>query len=418
MFVLAMLLMFGILGLAVDLGWAYYMKHRAQAAAEAAATAGTLAAMSTSMVCGTSVVCQTSSVCSATTPYNNVVTACLYGEANGFGGTHANTNLYVASGTGAPPTVSGISPAFYTTAVAVTQYYGLFSSIKGYAKMTVAARATAAISETVPSQCLYVLDTTAQNALVVNNGATVTANCGMSVNSNNSDAVTVQGATLKPSAMTIVGGDVVNNGGVLSPSPVTGAAAVADPFANLPAPSGGACAYTGYTSASGSVTMNPGVYCNGISIGNGATVTWNPGTYYIEGGTLSLQGGTTNTGSGVFFYLTGNSTYPYGGVNIANGVNVTFSAETSGTYQGVLFYQDRSITSTTGAVFAGGASMSLSGTLYFPTTNVNYSNGTTATSTNTAIVADTISFAGGANFKYDSTGLKTGLLSKGVALVE
>jgi hypothetical protein len=104
-------------------------------------------------------------------------------------------------------------------------------------------------------------------------------------------------------------------------------------------------------------------------------------------------------------------------VNIANGVNVTFSAETSGSYMGVLFYQDRSITSASNAVFAGGSTSSLTGSLYFPTTGVNFSNGASG-SGNTAIVADQVSFTGGANLKYDSTGLKTGLSSQTAGLVE
>jgi hypothetical protein len=117
------------------------------------------------------------------------------------------------------------------------------------------------------------------------------------------------------------------------------------------------------------------------------------------------------------FYLTGTNAN-YASVTIANGVNVAFSAETSGPYQGILFFQNRSITSSSNATFAGGASMQLSGTLYFPTTDVSFSNGSTAEANATAIVADEVSFTGAANIKYDSTGLKTGLFSKAVALVQ
>lgn len=42
------------------------------------------------------------------------------------------------------------------------------------------------------------------------------------------------------------------------------------------------------------------------------------------------------------FYLTGANA-SYGSVNIANGVTVTLSAPTSGTYDGLLFFQNRSI---------------------------------------------------------------------------
>jgi hypothetical protein len=105
-------------------------------------------------------------------------------------------------------------------------------------------------------------------------------------------------------------------------------------------------------------------------------------------------------------------------VAVQNGVSVTFSAPTSGAYLGVLFFQDRSITSAQNAVFTGGATMKLTGSLYFPTTNVSFSNGSSVTAYNTAIVAKQLSFTSSAYFKYDSTGLKTGLFSKSVALVQ
>jgi hypothetical protein len=61
--------------------------------------------------------------------------------------------------------------------------------------------------------------------------------------------------------------------------------------------------------------------------------------------------------------------------------------------------------------------MQLTGSLYFPTTAVSFSNGTGWTGY-TAIIADTVSFTGGASLNFDSTGMKTGLFAKGVALVQ
>lgn len=422
MFAIAITAFMGLLALAVDLGWAYYVKQSALAAAEAAASAGALtAAAATSITCGSTVVCQASTSCSgvASSPVTNVSAACLYGEANGFGSA-GHTNLMIASGTGTPPTVSSVSTSFYTTAVAVKQYNGLLSSIMGNTSLTVAARATAALISSVPSQCLWILDKTAQYALNANNDAQVTLNCGIAVDSNNATAVEAVGsAKITSSGMTIVGGYTTNNGGSISPAPSTGAASVADPLGSLSAPSGGACNYTNYSPGYGHWTPSPGVYCGGITINNGATAAFSPGVYYVEGGGVDFGGGATITGTGVIFYLTSNATYAYKSAEIDNGVNVTLSAPSSGTYQGILFFQDRSEpTSAAAASFAGGANMSLAGTLYFPTTAVSFSNGVTSETVNTAIVADTVTFAGGANFKYDSTGASTGLGSKSVSLIE
>ena len=46
------------------------------------------------------------------------------------------------------------------------------------------------------------------------------------------------------------------------------------------------------------MTINPGVYCNGISVHAGATLTLNPGIYYLDQGSLSVNGGATLTGVG------------------------------------------------------------------------------------------------------------------------
>jgi hypothetical protein len=273
---------------------------------------------------------------------------------------------------------------------------------------------------TVSPDCIYVLDPSAPNAFLANNGATVAVSgCAVSVNSSNSTAASVTGgASVSATAIDVVGGVAVNNGGTTTPTPVTGVTPVADPFVSLPALTPGTCLYATQYSPPSGTTLSPGTYCGGINVSNGVTnVTFGAGNYIINGGGLTFGGGTTSSGSGVMFYLTGTNA-TYGSVTIANGVNVTLSAPTSGTYLGVLFFQNRLITSSSNASFAGGATMLLSGTLYFPTTYVAFSNGSSAEANSTAIVADQISFTGGANIKYDSTGLKTGLFSKAVALVQ
>ena len=124
----------------------------------------------------------------------------------------------------------------------------------------------------------------------------------------------------------------------------------------------------------------------------------------------------TDTGNGVMFYLTGTNA-SYGSMTISNGAAATLSAPSSGTYMGVLFYQDRSITSSKNATFAGGVNMLLTGTLYFPTTAVSVSNGANSSSV-MGVIASRVSFSGGARINWDSTGQKTGLFSKSVAMVQ
>jgi hypothetical protein len=212
----------------------------------------------------------------------------------------------------------------------------------------------------------------------------------------------------------------LTNGGVSNPAPSGAASTVVDPFASLPAPTvASSCdaQHTNYSPGFGTWTLNPGTYCGGITISNGSTATFNSGTYVIKGGTLNLIGGSTITGSGVTFYLTGTNA-TYGSVTISNGAIVTFTAPTSGTYMGVLFYQDRTITSSVQATFAGGVALKMTGSLYFPTTTVSIQNGASSDGYNLAIVSQKVSFTGGAHFTYDPTGTKTGLAIRTVALIE
>jgi hypothetical protein len=321
-----------------------------------------------------------------------------------------------------PAAVSGVTlPSVPVPALTVTVQRNVKTSlirfVGGAAASVVKARATAGLNGAVPAECVYVLDPSAPNAFLANNGATVAVTgCVIAVNSTNSQAAAIYGgASVTASELVTVGG--CNCTGTY-PTLMTGQTPVADPFAALPAPTIGACTFpTMYIPGSGT-TLQPGTYCGGITVSNGVTgVTFAPGIYIIKGGGLIFGGGITTSGSGVMFYLTGTNA-TYASVTIANGVNVTFSAPTSGPYQGVLFFQDRSITSNSNATFAGGASMSLSGSLYFPTTNLAFSNGVGGASSSTALIAKQISFVGGAKIQYDPTGLLTGLVSKAVALMQ
>ena len=414
------ILLIGALGLAIDGGQMYAHRQMAQAAADAAAQAGIMNILdgtnaTSAHPFGTGTPPIASSVCTTT----DLRTPCVYARNNGFGGTAADTVTLSF-----PATVSGVGlssvsvPALAVT-VQRTLKTGLIRFIGAGATSTITAKATAGLVAAVSPSCIYALDPSAQNAFKATNGATVALNgCGIAVDSSNSDAVTVNGAsTVTASAISIVGGDSISGGGSTTPAPTTGAPSVADPFASLPSPTVGACNHTNYSPGYGTWALTPGVYCGGINISNGATATFASGTYIINGGALSLVGGTTDTGSGVMFYLTGTNA-TYGSVNISNGANATFSGPASGPYMGVVFYQNRSITSAVNATFSGGVAMKLTGTLYFPTTSVTFSNGSSVSNVYTAIVAKQVAFTGGTSLQYDATGLKTGLFSQAVALVQ
>ena len=114
-------------------------------------------------------------------------------------------------------------------------------------------------------------------------------------------------------------------------------------------------------------TLQPGIYCGGLEIGNtnGATYTLSAGTYIIAGGTLEFNSQGNVTGSGVTFYFTSPSdvatttgtscpsnmvspaSTTIAQVNINGQPNVTLSAPASGATSGIpgiLFFENRSST--------------------------------------------------------------------------
>lgn len=76
--------------------------------------------------------------------------------------------------------------------------------------------------------------------------------------------------------------------------------------------------------------------------------------------------GARVTGSGVTIYMTANVS----DTNFSNA-NLTLSAPTTGSTQGVLFYR---VPSQSSALDLSTCTCALTGLLYFPKTQVNYSN--------------------------------------------
>lgn len=198
------------------------------------------------------------------------------------------------------------------------------------------------------TNCVYVLDPSHEGAFEVSSTSTLTADCGIWVNSNNDKASMVKSdGCVKASMITIVGGYEENqtcptgdvyecsSGGecpisgknisaALSPLPAS------DPFINLTTPtvdrSSGACPsenscvlgigcsgsekdsggpYEAYTVESGgSTTLYPGTYCGGLLIKEG-NVTMTSGVYIMRGGGFKVEGGSADvTGIGISIYNT------------------------------------------------------------------------------------------------------------------
>ena len=365
---IALVVLLAMAGVAVDLGMLWTQRREMQTAADAAAIAGVLEIKNQGSV--RSAAWSDSSQNGFTNGANGVTVTVNNPPATG---------SYVSDPTAVEVIIQQPEPTYFLPVIGVTS-------------VPVRARAVAHRSA---HDCVYVLDKSASNALVVSGSGNLNADCGVVDDSNSSAALVVSGgACVQASSIGVVGGDSVT--GCTNPTPKTGITNVPDPLAWVQAPSVGGCSYTNYphVNSGTSTVLNPGVYCNGITVsGNGVLATLNPGTYILAGGGLTVSGGASLKGDGVAFYNTGNRTYAYKPIVVSGGSSTALSAPSSGSLAGILFFQDRSFTNPAQNTVSGTSGASMQGALYFPTTPLVISGGSSV-SPFTMIVADTLTISG------------------------
>jgi hypothetical protein len=420
---LSLVLSMGLIGMVVDVGWAYFTRIAAKTAAEAAASAATVAASSeTGFTCGLNVPCfanDTACPATPTSPPSDIIqTGCLYAKQNGYVNSGRQTVVYRAATDSSP--VTGVSPAYsvsFTVSESVPQ---LFSAVLGKQWATVSARATSGIFLMPQGACIYSLEPTGTDGVWGNGAMTVSSSCGIYVNSTNSIAMEAKGgAVFNASVIRIAGNYSTSGGGTISPAPSVNQTPVNDPLGYLPwpTPPDPTCDSTGITGAASLTVQSDGWYviCGDISLNGNQIQTYGAGKYYIKNGGISWLNGTAS-GNGVTFFL---SSTGYEGVNVAGSMTTQLAAPSSGPYRGVLFFQDRAVPSTAAdSQFLGGTSQTLNGSLYFSTTNIKYSGGNATSSNYTGLIGRTIEFKGNSYFTADTGGLYTGLGLPRLGLIE
>jgi Flp pilus assembly protein TadG len=379
---IGMAVIISFLGLAVDVGHIRYVKRNLQLAADAAALAGALEVQS----------CLGANDCSALqAAAQNALTE------NGLSGSTVIANCASTAGSGLTVMVNNPACALgaadpnynksgYVEVIASESVPTYFARIVGWNNVPISARAEA--SRTGGAACIYALDPSASGAISVDLLASISSPCGIVDESSSSSALTcLLLSSINASYINITGG-AVSLLCSTSPSPKTSVAVPtpADPLAYLPKPSRPACGtstgspYHGAPAALnivGSATLYAdGAYCGGINIAPGANVTFQPGTYVLTSsngpGGLSIDLLSNVSGTGVTFYNYG----PSGGVNFPlTGVtlgSVDLVAPTSGTYSGILFFQDPQNTSTANISGTSALNTTLEGAYYFPTARVTF----------------------------------------------
>lgn len=323
-----------------------------------------------------------------------------------------------------PQSGSHIAAPGYAEVILTTIQPRIFGAIFGSASLSITGRGVARILLSTPAS-IILLDPTATGAFTLTGGTKITTQSTIQVNTSSTTGTQLTGASnITAAALHLHGGgtrDTSSSVTLTSESSVkSGVAAVADPLASLATPTTAGLTNQSFTSTYGSKTISPGVYSGGLTIGNGMTVTMQPGIYYMKGGPLSVAGGVTLTGSGVTIFMDNTSSNSQ--FQIAGGANVNLTPPTSGTYAGLTYFQDRSNSKTLS--FSNGANITLKGTVYAAAAAMNFSGGTSNTY-GSQIIADSMSISNGAVIKVNTTDdAKLGYVAAGkstsatIALVE
>jgi hypothetical protein len=369
------LLLLGFTGLGIDIGYMRYEKRLQQTAADNAALAGAAELgfgagdVTPAGLHGAALDSFTDGTNNVTVTINNPPTS----------GPHSGDSSYVEA------YVAKVQPTF-------------FMKVLGVTSETVTARAVAYWGSGIANSCVFTLGNPGNGIQGISVSGTPTLNaptCGIDDNGNfrsNGKKLDVTAGSIG-----VVGSDTNNGGGTVTPTPIAGIAPVGDPLAFLSPPCT-TCTTTTNLTISSNQTINPGNY-NSISI-TGGNVTLNSGIYVIGSGGLTINGNANVTANGVMFYITNG-----GSVQINGTGTVHFFALTTGTYAGILFYQNPSDSSS--AKVNGTSSSIFQGALYFPSASLDFSGTAGSTSFNsgasyTIIVSDALVVNGTATVNINS----------------
>lgn len=282
---------------------------------------------------------------------------------------------------------------------------------------TVQARAVA--YSATGNMCVMALDTsgkTAIGSLDLTGTTTVNMpNCDIYNDSPVAASTELKGgASLSARNIFLSGGVSESNNASISASGSlkTYATAMPNPYASLTIPTYSGCNQQGKLDVKNNTTITPAnssvpyVFCGDVEVHSGATLTLSASTYIINGGNLTVDGGGSLVGTGVTIILTSSTGSNYGSITFNGGSTETLSAPTAGAsagIPGIAIWDTNPTMTSNGDTFNGGSTENITGSIYAPNQQLNYSGGSSTTTGCTQLVALTVTFTGNANFGNSCT---------------
>ncbi len=357
------------------------------------------------------------------TPQTATSTAADLAEINGVSGasfpstrTWNSTLLIMSDNMITAQVVSGVRNAA-DTAIEVTVQQNVAKSISlifpsAQSFVTIKATAIAEIMMSAgggPQPCLVALQpagngvtddiTLSGSADVTSSGCSVRSNSAIALSGTttiNVDGTYAAGVITVGNSAHIIGGTYQTSGAIYDP--YASDAVLQNALSSLAAgTTPGPVNKDPKVGGSTTTTLSPGTYA-ALTVSNSGNVTFNPGTYYVQGN-ITFQGNAIVTGNNVTFVSLGT-------LSDANSATAALTAPTTASGQGIPGIVFAS-TSTGSSQFSGSVSFPLTGVLYFPNGKMTF-GGSAATDTTAAcseVVAGTITITGSSTLS--TTGCKT-----------
>lgn len=380
----------GAAGLGGEAGLAYYRHASTQAAADSAAYSAAIALAG-----------------------GNNASSEAKGVTASLGFTHGVNGVTVTVNN---PPVSGASAGqsgAVEVVISATQKPYLMAALRA-SSYSISGRAVAKVGT---AGCVLALNQSAASTVSIQGTPSITlSNCALYDNSTSSSALNIGGSgSLAAGAVSVVG-SISGSSRITSSKVTTGASSVADPYSSVALPSFSGCNQTNYSTGS-TATLSPGVYCGGMKI-TGGTVTLTAGTYIIDGGSLSISGNATLTGTGVTLVFTSSSGKNYPTATINGGATINLTAPTTGTLAGIVIFGDRNMPTNTNFKLDGGSTQTFGGAIYLPSAALDYGGGSSGSTGCTQLVADTVSFSGNSNLAVSCAAYGTATIGSKTRIVE
>jgi hypothetical protein len=340
---LTLMVLMGAGGIGVDVGYLESRQQAQQTATDAAAAGGAEALLR------------------AGCPNQTTARAAAYGDASNNGFTNGSNGVTVTANN--PPAsgpFAGNSCAVFVT-IQTSQVATFFTRLFGYSNGATESTQAAAIVSGSGTACIYLLSPTVQSDIT--NAHINAPSCGIVIN----DSANMSNSTIDMNSITYAGPAPNVSGATFPEAAPLPALPVADPCSRIPS-----CSYLTNNPPSTAGCGGGGTYTTSVSPGcynkmtlNG-TVTMQTGVYVINGQFHLNNATVTSATGGVTIYMTSNVQ----DTNFSSS-SLNLSAMTSGSTAGVLMYR---VPAQSSALDFSTCMCNLGGLLYFPTTQVNYSN--------------------------------------------